>query len=258
MKDWTLLNNSKSYIIQGLIKEWTDLLNKKEKEEAYHSFLARYAGFFLADDSAFVVISKLKLASELETDFVIVRDGHSDGTIYEFIEIEKPWSKLFTKKGIPTNDFNTSLQQIRDWRRWLIDNKSYFHKYLPTTNNRVIRDTNLRFKIIIGLRDNPLSDFEKRIQIARDNNIEIRSFDSLTDTLSRKFFFPYSYLNDKDRLTHEDLIQIANPFNMALSDSEWREICDNERMPSTHIYSKISDMIVRKLKQNELFDMFMK
>jgi hypothetical protein len=253
MHDWTLLNKSRKDLISKLISDWNELLDKKEKEEVYHSFLSEHAGFFLADETAFAVISKLKLGSELETDFVIIRDGYSNGTIYEFIEIEKPWSKLFNDKGIPSNDFNTSLQQIRDWKRWLIDNKSYFRKYLPTANTRVVNNSNLKFKIIIGRRESPINDFEKRLQIGSENNVEIRSFDSLTDKLSSRFFMPYSTLNDKEKLSDDILTKIANPFSKALTDSDWRELCDNVRIPATHVYSQISDLLVDKFKNNELY-----
>ena len=256
MHDWLSLNKTRKDIVTELIRDWNNLLDKKEKEEVYHSFLAEHAGFFLADETAFAVISKLKLGAELETDFVIIRDGYSNGTIYEFIEIEKPWSGLFNEKGIPSKDFNTSLQQIRDWKRWLIDNKSYFRKYLPTANTRVINNSNLKFKIVIGRRDNPIINLEKRFQIASDNNIEIRSFDSLTDKLSSRFFMPYSTLNDKEKLSDDILAKIVNPFNKALTDSDWRQLCDNIRIPATHIYSQISDLLVDKLKNNELYKRF--
>lgn len=256
MKDWTLLNTSKSALVLELLHEWKRILKRREPERVYQSFLSEYAGFFLADEMSFSVISKLKLGSELETDFVIVRDGYSNGTIYEFIEIEKPWSNLFTSKGIPSKDFNTSLQQIRDWKRWLIDNKNFLQKYLPTTSTRVIHNSNLKFKIIIGQRNNSPTEYEKRLQIASENNIEIRSFDYLTDKLKNRFFLPSSNLDDKGRLSDKVLNEIANPFNRALTDSKWKSLCEKTQIPAVHIYSNISDSIVKVVNSNNLLKKF--
>lgn len=93
---WSSLNNS--LFIKRTIESWENLLRGDYPEQIYHDFIKEHAGLFFSysKDSVFTVVSKLKLASELETDFVVVKDGYSNGTIYEFIEIEKPSSKLFT------------------------------------------------------------------------------------------------------------------------------------------------------------------
>lgn len=255
MYDWTKLNKSKKNIVAKLLDDWQQLIEQKKSENDYHSFLVNHSGFFLSDFNSLIAISKLKLGSEFETDFVIIKDGFSKGTIYEFIEIEKPWSKLFTGKGIPSIDLNTSLQQIRDWRRWLTENKDYFKKYLPTSNTRVIQNSNLKFKIITGRRNLTELEINKREQISSENNVEIRSFDSLTDYLKNRIFLPYSLLDDKEKLNDDVLVQIVNPFSMAISDSDWREICDNTRIPRTHIYSNISDLLIKKMKSNNLINL---
>jgi hypothetical protein len=258
MYDWTLLNSSKKYIIDDILTKWNNLLNKNEKELKYHEFLADNASFFFADEVSFAIISKLKLGSELETDFVVIRDGFSNGTIFEFIEIEKPWSKLFNKNGNPSKDFNSSLQQIRDWKRWLIENKSYFRKFLPTINTRVVDSTHLKFKIIIGRRDNLSINSDKRLQIANENNIEIRSFDWLTDLLMKRLFCSQSYLNDKQNYTPEVLNEIACPFNKALTDSAWKNICINNKVPHSHIYSQITDVLIDNIQKSSLYYDFIK
>lgn len=161
--NWDVLHTSQFDIVPTVLKKWKKLLDENLPERAYQSFLAEHAGFFLTDNYAgYAVISKLKLGAEFESDFVIIRDGFSNGTIYEFVEIEKPSSKLFTSSGIPATDFNTALQQIRDWRNFLKKNKTYFSKFLPTTSTRVIHDSNIKFKIIIGRRENQRNDIEKR------------------------------------------------------------------------------------------------
>lgn len=149
--------------------------------------------------NSYLAISKLKLGSEYETDFVIVKEGYSNGTIYELIEIESPHTALFDKSGKPTAKFNAALQQIRDWKRFLINNKPIFKRILPTTNTRIISNSRLRFKIIIGRRTHDLDQLEKRRQISEEENIEIISFDRLTEIAQNRCCF----WNDSDIFSAE-------------------------------------------------------
>lgn len=172
--DWELLVRMPVY--RKILDDWCALLNNTHlKEAAYQTFLAATPAIFLTDEDSHLAISKLKLGSEYETDFVIVKEGYSDGTIYELIEIESPHTALFDKSGKPTAKFNSALQQIRDWKRFLINDKSTFKRTLPTINTRVISNSRLRFKIIIGRRTDDREQLEKRRQISEEENVEIIS-----------------------------------------------------------------------------------
>ncbi len=81
-------------------KNGKNLLFKNLLENNYQRYLADNAGIFLSDNDCHLVISKLKLGSELETDFITLSDGSSNGNIFEFIEIKQPSAKLFTDKGL--------------------------------------------------------------------------------------------------------------------------------------------------------------
>jgi hypothetical protein len=253
--DWTELNSVHHSIITRLCRDWEGLIDENKNERFYQNFLAEHAGFFLSDWNANLVISKLKMGSELECDFVVVKDGHSAGTIYEFIEIEKPGSKLFTKDGIPSKDFNTSLQQIRDWRRWLIENKGYFKKFLPSLNTRVLNDSQIKFKIIIGRRSERIN-LEKRNQIANENNIEIRSFDSLSDKLRGSLIHGELWHQRKDKESFSLINKISSPFLKAITDSSWKKLCESKSIPSGHFYSNVDSSIYKHLKFNKLFDLY--
>lgn len=110
------INHSKWYgreFKSQKIQEWENLLSKNLLENNYQTYLTENAGIFLSDDDCHLVISKLKLGSELETDFITLSDGFSNGNIFEFIEIKQPSAKLFTDKGLMTAEFNRATQQIR-------------------------------------------------------------------------------------------------------------------------------------------------
>ena len=175
--DWTKFRSSDVYT--NILTSWEVMLaDSTLKEQDYQYFLQCHPAIFLIVAESYLVISKLKLSSVYETDFVIVKEGYSNGTEYELIEIESPHVKLFDKSGKLTAKFNSALQQIRDWRRLLTSDKHLFRTTFPTENTKIIRDSKLSFKIIIGRRSDDLEEVEKRRQIEMEQNIEIISFDS--------------------------------------------------------------------------------
>jgi hypothetical protein len=251
-------NIAETGIVKRLLSDWEDLLdNDKLKEHTYHDFLFSTPAFFLTLIESYLVISKFKLGADYETDFVVVKEGYSDGTIYEFIEIESPHIELFDIKGKPSSKFNSALQQIRDWKRFLKKNKDFFSKYLPTTSTRVIKDSRIVFKIIIGRRSDDAEVMEKRRQIAEDENIEIVSFDRLTDTLkfksrfSNKLSIYAAQMADVDQLK---INQLANPFYECITDSIWRTIC--KKGHTNHFYYNFLDELLKHRTYNKYFDDF--
>jgi hypothetical protein len=251
--DWTDFPKTKVY--SNIISEWEKMLDdKKLNEQAYHSFLQMTPSIFLTFSESYLVVSKLKLGSDYETDFVNVEEGYSDGTFYELIEIESPHTILFDQKGKPSAKFNAALQQIRDWKRFLINNKSEFKKIFPTVSTKVIKESRLRYKIVIGRRTNNQEDLEKRRQISEQENIQIISFDRLTDMAKARIAFPNEaliYSAEMDSIPFERKNNLANPFFECITDSVWRSIC---KRGHAHIYSRMIDDILQVRTYNRYFD----
>jgi hypothetical protein len=255
--DWTTFPKTK--LFSDIIAEWEKLLDDTSLNELeYHSFLKKTPGIFLTFLESYLVVSKLKLGSDYETDFVVIEEGYSDGTIYELIEIESPHTKLFDQKGNPTTKLNTALQQIRDWKRFLANNKNEFKKIFPTTSTKVLKDSKLRFKIIIGRRSEDLEHLEKRRQIVELEKVEIISFDRLTDLAKRRGRFSEVaeiYAAQMDSISYELKNELANPFYNCTTDSEWRSIC---RKGHFHIYTNMISEILNIRTYNEYFNEFKK
>ena len=249
--DWQSLESENSEIVSSLIQKWEELISQDLTENKYHEFLKEYAGFFFSDYNCYLTISKLKLGSELETDFINIRDQRSNGIVYEFIEIEKPNCKLFNVAGSPGKEFNTAIQQIRDWKRFLIENKDWFRKNLPSQTTRIINNSGVTFTIIIGRRTDNLLEIEKRNQIADELGIQIRSFDYLTDLLRKRKFFNNACLDTEKGEWFEN--QIENPFCKAINDSKWREFCE-KRFTWTHFYKNNCEKIIELREYNDLIN----
>jgi hypothetical protein len=251
--DWTNFPKTKLYF--KIVSEWEKILEDKNlKEQDYHSFLQANPAIFLTFSESYLTVSKLKLGSDYETDFVNIEEGYSDGTIYELIEIESPHTTLFDQKGKPTAKFNAALQQIRDWKRFLINNKSEFKKIFPTVSTKVIKDSRVRYKIVIGRRTNSQEDLEKRRQISEQENIQIVSFDRLTDMAKNRMAFPNKALifsAEMESIPFELKNNLANPFFECISDSMWRSIC---KKGHAHIYSRMIEDILQVRTYNKYFD----
>lgn len=254
--DWFKFNGSD--LQKQIINEWNNLLNNTElKEKDYHKFLASYPSMLLTGLMSYLVISKLKLGSLYETDFVVVNEGFSEGTQYNLIEIESPHTKLFDSSGKPTAKLNSALQQIRDWKRFLINNRTAMKKILPTISTRVMKESRLTFTIIIGRRTNNLEHLEKRDQISENENIQIISYDRLTDLAMRKPFWINPHISSAklNHMPYHMRNELANPFYQCTSDSEWKSM---NRGGNIHIYSELLEQILKHRKYNKCFDVFKK
>lgn len=245
-------------IYKNIINEWKALLEDKSlKERHYHAFLRRHPAVFLTFYGSYVVVSKLKLGSQFETDFVVVKEGYSEGTIYELIEIESPQTKLFDLSGKPTSKFNAALQQIRDWKRWLAENRVEYGKILPTINTNTKRNSRLRYKIVIGRTSDNLIESEKRNQIAEEEGIEIVSFDRLTNLASDRQHFNNETTISSGQMhfdiSYEKKNELANPFYQCLTDSQWRNM---NYKGEVHFHTNQIDNILKNRSYNQYFDAF--
>lgn len=103
-----------------------------------------------------VVISKLKLANEFETDFAFISEdsGRSQITL---IEIESPSIKIFRNSDNQfTSTFNKAVQQMRDWVTWFHSNQTYAKDLFRNIYHRgIFRYQHVSTKVILiaGRRD---------------------------------------------------------------------------------------------------------
>jgi hypothetical protein len=259
MYNWNILNDKKCNIIKSFVKKWDSLLKDKNKnEQFYQKFLSDHAGLFFGDDNTSLIISKLKLGCDYETDFVLLRDDYSNGILYELIEIESPHSKPFNKTGEPSARLTKAIQQIHDWKDWLLENRNTFSRLFPNDNKRIIRDSSLRYKIIIGTRENSSLHLEKRNQLSNEIKISIRSFDSVADYLRKRPFknFLDNFSSEINSLNSKNRNDLANPFYKAINDGEWRN--RSKLKDSVHYTFCNNDFILSSRRFNILFDNFKK
>ena len=227
--EWSKLNDSARPVIESIASQWKELLCQEECEEKYHQFLADHAGLFFCDNyKRLVCISKLRLGADYKIDFAVAEENYSYGLCWELIEIESPHVPPYTKAGISSARLSCAIQQIQDWKRWLIDNRRDASKIFPARGIRTQKDPNFRFTIIIGNRENTDKWLEKRNQLAEELNIAIRSYDYLTDTLMSRCFLDRSALGSSEEsdLWEWDQNHLVNPFSVAFPDRAWRKFLE--------------------------------
>src|SRR5216684_8191357 len=224
--DWELLNNTAKPFVAKIRREWLALLQQRLPEETYQSYLHNHAGLFFDEWQGPLVISKLRLGGDFVTDFILLEDCGSDGTVFHCIEIETPWTAPFTSKGNPSARLSAAIQQVQNWRRWLLDNRNQALKLFPAFRVRAYREPTFKFKIIIGNRSNSLKWLDRRHDLAQALRIGIRSFDLFTDIFDRHLFANYAelYSTESSALGPPTKNTLANPFYCAYTDTTWRSV----------------------------------
>jgi len=116
---WNALHSFCGEILIGAQKYWQQLLENEQLHEGkYQDFLSDHASF-LANERNPIVISKLKLSSDFEPDFVVASDKASFGFEYNLIEIQKLHDKPYNQDGTPNKALTTAIQQVQNWRQWV-------------------------------------------------------------------------------------------------------------------------------------------
>ncbi|MCL0057506.1 DUF4263 domain-containing protein [Dehalococcoidales bacterium] len=245
--DWRTLNSDARFIIKEVIDKWQALLdNRSATERIYHQFLAEHAGLFFFTDYPGIVISKLRLDLDFETDFVVGIDRNSVGFDYELIEIEVPHMPAVGKYGDYNRRLTHAIRQTLDWQYWLENNWNYAKQYFRHQDSV----TQFKYSIYIGRRSDEKQYNARRNWLAKKLGIKIRSFDELTDRLKNRTFKLVPYLvAEWDHLEKGVKNQLMDPFFMAYKFREWKRL--KELLPlQSHVVINNANPLLKFRKYN--------
>lgn len=158
------------------------------------------------------VFPKVALGVQYETDFMCL-DIPSSGKEWIGVELESPQKNVITKSGRKTAVLEHAIQQVRDWRSWVIDNLSYARQS-KGQNGLGLVDITPRFfgYVIIGQRANYNQKFnELRRQLLRDELITVRSWDGIIEW-ARKRAKVFSGISDAFKIIkqQQNLIEVKD------------------------------------------------
>ena len=162
-----------------------ELLASDPAESGMHTFLEANPKFLvqvLTGGHGRYQLSKVRLGSEYVPDFLIAEET-SIGIEWYAVEIESPKGKMHRKDGLPAEGLNHALGQIRDWRKWLMNNLDYARRPREQDGLGLIGiDSRVPGLIIMGRRcEYPERFNEFRRQIIDRERITIHSYDWMLD-----------------------------------------------------------------------------
>ena len=67
------------------------------------------------------IFREISLGAKLRCDFTWLNDN-SDGPEWVLLEIEQPKMKIFSANGKPSSELNNSIEQVKSWQRYFMDN----------------------------------------------------------------------------------------------------------------------------------------
>ena len=162
-----------------------ELLNSSPKEEDAHRFLAENPKFLIQVMGAGhgrYQLSKPRFGAEFIPDFVIA-ELSSIGVQWHLVELESPSCPVERRDGLPTQQLNHAIGQVRDWRSWLRNNIDYARRPKNQGGLGLVGiDLRASGLIIIGRRQEYSARYnEYRLEMIDRERIMIHSYDWLVD-----------------------------------------------------------------------------
>ena len=199
-------------------QEFLDLLTAKRPEQEYQSFLEENTEFipreFVQNHGIRngVVISKLKLGSEMVTDFVYLSASTISFNIV-LIELEKPQSHFFKPGELEIhNDFRAGLDQIRKWRAWMDVQANVDHltsqKLEPLISPHNRRKVYIKYLLVFGRRSECEGNAERErlLRANQQDDFKIITYDSLLDHPKQEKLYVAKRMGDHFEITSKRYI----------------------------------------------------
>ena len=243
---WRMLLGEGQPIVKKILNGWETLLgNPSVPERVLHRFIARHAALFFGPFN--LIGSKIELGSDFQIDFVVGFDDRSAGILYQLVEIKLPTATPYTRSGNPSAQLAHAVQQILDWKRWIVTHRREYKKIFPSKYKRFEEQDNYRFLIYIGRRDEGSRLTSMRNEYAKQVGIEIRSFDSLTDR-PRTPLIPNrfgAYSSELQRLPVRMSNWLVNPFSTAYSWAQWKNMMAEHEFDPVHFPANSPEILLK-------------
>ena len=173
------------------IVAFDQLLGDDPDEPRVHRFLEEHGKALLTvigGGTFRFQISKPRLGAEWVPDFLLASQD-SMGIYWQAVELESPRTTPYRQDGRPNHYLHHAIEQIRDWRRWLRDNRDYARRSTKENGLGLVGiDERVPGLVLIGRRlkkgkefPNHYNEF-RRDMLDRDR-IAIHSYDWLLETM---------------------------------------------------------------------------
>lgn len=175
------------YPIGDLAERFEEAINSSQREEDLQDFLTRNP-FILSEQfpHGTHVVPKFRFGGKYVSDFLI-SEITSGGTIWILVELEPVNIPLVTKAGHHSERVRGGVQQVRDWRDWLMSNRDHAMKSIAQDGLGLGDIQGLWGRVVVGRRSMITPRFNQlRRQISDDSNIEIMTYDRLLEWFKKR------------------------------------------------------------------------
>lgn len=184
---------------EELKKEYFELLEKEEQEQAYQAYLETHTRLipreFVQNHGigCSLVLRKLPFGPDYKSDFFYFSKSSDDWNAV-FIELEKPQSRFFRKDSNDFHpEFRQALEQINQWRAWFgRGNQTAFLSSVRTIqvphHMAIANPTYNKYVLVFGRRAEYAGNEIRRslVNAQERDDFKIITFDSLAEDIEHK------------------------------------------------------------------------
>jgi hypothetical protein len=173
--------------IGNLVERFEETIRNAQREEDLQKFLAENP-FILSEQvpHGTHVVPKFKFGNKYVSDF-LVSEITSGGTFWILVELEPVNVPLVTKEGLLTQRVRGGVQQVRDWRDWLLNNRDHATRPVAQDGLGLGDIQGIWGWVVVGRRSEVTPRFNQlRQQVADDSSIKIMTYDRLLEWLKRR------------------------------------------------------------------------
>lgn len=168
--------------ISGLAERFEDVINTAERKEDLQKFLAENP-FILAEQlpHCHYVIPKFRFSGRYVSDFLLPEIA-SSGRTWVLVELEPVNAQLVTQSGHLAERVRAGIQQVKDWRDWLMDNRDEAIRSRARNGLGLEEIEDIWGWVVVGRRNQVTERFNQlRNQVLRESRIEIKTYDRLLE-----------------------------------------------------------------------------
>jgi Domain of unknown function (DUF4263) len=167
----------------GLVETFEALINTDPQEQEIQSFLEDNP-WLLTNMFAHChyALPQFSFGGQYRADFILP-ERSSGGTMWMLVELEPSCAKLLARNGEFSPTVRTAINQVMDWKRWLLNNQDVAKKS-RTIGGLGLHDmsTLLCGYIIVGRRRDVTPRYNQlRADILTTMAIQIKTYDSIVE-----------------------------------------------------------------------------
>jgi hypothetical protein len=173
--------------IGNLVERFEDVVEHARREEDLQKFLTKNP-FILSEQlpHGTHVVPKFRFGGRYVSDFLI-SEVTSGGTFWILVELEPANADLVTQGGQLSQRVREGVQQVRDWRDWLDQNRDLASRPVSQNGLGLGAVQGVSGWVVVGRRSKVTPRFNQlRQQVFDGSNIEVKTYDRLLEWFRKR------------------------------------------------------------------------